>query len=79
MFFKRKTFRAFKYNIYILLLLCQIALVVYNSETPWTVVHQALCPWDSPGNNSGVGCYALLLEDIPNPGIKPEVPMAPAL
>ena len=27
----------------------------------WTVAHQApLCPWDSPGKNTRVGCYALL-------------------
>ena len=29
--------------------------------TPWTTVHQApLCPWNSPGKNTGVGCHALL-------------------
>ena len=28
--------------------------------TLWSVVHQALCPWDSPGKNTGVGCHALL-------------------
>ena len=28
--------------------------------TLWTAVHQALCPWDSPGKNIGVGCHALL-------------------
>ena len=26
--------------------------------TPWTVAR--LCPWDFPGNDSGVGCQALL-------------------
>ena len=26
--------------------------------TPWTVAHQAPCPWDSPGKNPGVGCHA---------------------
>ena len=25
--------------------------------TPWTVAH--LCPWDSPGKNTGMGCHAL--------------------
>ena len=24
------------------------------------MVGQVLCPWDSPGKNTGVGCYALL-------------------
>ena len=28
--------------------------------TPWTLAHQVLCPWDSPGQNTGVGCHALL-------------------
>ena len=29
--------------------------------TPWTIAHQALlCPWDSPGKNTGVGCHFLL-------------------
>ena len=27
--------------------------------TLWTVARQ-LCPWDSPGKNTGVGCYFLL-------------------
>ena len=29
-------------------------------ETLWTVAHQALCPWDSPGKNTGVDCHFLL-------------------
>ena len=29
-------------------------------ETPWTAAHQAPHPWDSPGNNTGVGCHFLL-------------------
>ena len=28
--------------------------------TPWTVAHQHLCPWDSPGLNTRVGCHFLL-------------------
>ena len=28
--------------------------------TLWTVAHQVLCPWDSPGKNTGVGCHFLL-------------------
>ena len=27
--------------------------------TPWTVT-RLLCPWDSPGKNTGVGCHSLL-------------------
>ena len=29
---------------------------------------------DSPGKNTRVGCHALLLGDLPNPGIKPRSP-----
>ena len=28
--------------------------------TPWTVALRLLCPWDSPGKNTGVGCHFLL-------------------
>ena len=28
--------------------------------TPWTVACRLLCPWDSPGKNTGVGCHFLL-------------------
>ena len=31
-----------------------------DSATPRTVAHQAPCPWDSPGKNTGVGCHALI-------------------
>ena len=28
--------------------------------SPWTAACRLLCPWDSPGKNTGVGCQALL-------------------
>ena len=31
-----------------------------DSVTPWTAAHRLLCPWDSPGKNTGVGCHFLL-------------------
>ena len=48
--------------------------VVYNSATPWTVAHRLLCPWGSPGKNTGMGCHFLLQEDLPDPEIKPRSP-----
>ena len=30
-----------------------------------------LCPWDSPGKNTEVGCHALLQEIFPNKGLNP--------
>ena len=37
-----------------------------------------LCPWNTAGKNTGVGCHALP-GDLPDPGIKPVSPMSPAL
>ena len=39
--------------------------------TLWTVAHQLLCSWDSPGNNTGVGCHALLQGISPTQGSNP--------
>ena len=36
-----------------------------------------LCPWDSPGKNTGVGCHAP--GELPNPGIEPAPLTSPAL
>ena len=36
----------------------------------------ALCPWDAPGKNTGVGC--MHPGDLPDPGIKPISLMSPA-
>ena len=33
---------------------------VWPFATLWTAVHELLCPWDSPGRHTGVGCHALL-------------------
>ena len=39
-----------------------------SSQTPYTVASRPLCPWGSPGRNTGVGCH-FPLQDLPNPGI----------
>ena len=39
--------------------------------TPWTLAHQALCPWDSPGKNTGVGCHFFLQGIFPTQGLNP--------
>ena len=33
---------------------------VWLLATLWTVTARLLCPWDSPGKNTGVGCHVLL-------------------
>ena len=32
-----------------------------------------LCPWDSPGKNTGVGCHALLQGTFPTQGLDPSL------
>ena len=44
----------------LLLLLHSWSVVSDSSATPWTVAHQAPRPWNSPGKNTGVGCYFFL-------------------
>ena len=36
----------------------QLCLIFF--VTPWTVPTRLLCPWDSSGKNTGVGCHALV-------------------
>ena len=41
--------------------MCAIHLVVPDSLWPHRLQPtRLLCPWDSPGKNTGVGCHALL-------------------
>ena len=54
-------------------------LVVPYSVTPWTVAHppaptRLLCPRDSPGENTGVGCCALLQVIFSTQGTNPGLP-----
>ena len=52
-----------------------LRLVVSDSATPWTVAHQALfVHGDSPGQNTGVGCHALLQGIFPTQGLNPGLP-----
>ena len=39
--------------------------------TLWTVAHQALCPWNFSGKNTGVGCRALLQGIVLTQGSNP--------
>ena len=39
--------------------------------TPWTEALKALCLWDSPGKNTGVGCHAIFKEIFPTQGSNP--------
>ena len=41
--------------------------------TPWTVA-RLLCPWDSPGKNTGVGGHSLLQGILLTQGLNPDLP-----
>ena len=45
---------------------------------PWTVTHQALCPWNFPGKNTGVEFF-LTPGNLPDPRIKPMSLASPTL
>ena len=36
---------------------------------PWTAATRLLCPWDSPGKDTVVGCHALLQGIFPTQGL----------
>jgi len=51
---------------------CQVASVVSESLRPHGLLPtQLLCPWNSPGKNTGVGCHALLQGIFPTQGSNP--------
>ena len=43
-------------------IVCVLSLSVVSQlfVTPRTVLARLLCPWNSPGKNTGVGCHSLL-------------------
>ena len=41
---------------------------IWLFATPWMESPRLLCPWDSPGKNTAVGCYALLQGIFPTQG-----------
>ena len=47
----------------------QVLSRVWFSATPRTVAARLLCPWDSSGKNTGVGCHALLQGIFPTQGL----------
>ena len=50
---------------------CSVA-VMFNSLRPHGLQPaRLLCPWSSPGKNTGVGCYFLLQGILPEPDVKP--------
>ena len=51
---------------------CSLPSRVWLFVIPWTIASARLLhPWDSPGKNTGVGCYALLQGIFPTQGLNP--------
>ena len=51
---------------------CANHSVTSNSFRPHGLQHaRILCPWDSPGKNTGMGCCALLQGIFPTQGLNP--------
>ena len=42
-------------------------------ETLWATACQLLCPWNSPGKNTGVGCHVLLQGIFLTQGLNPHL------
>ena len=59
---------------------CVCVLVAQLSLQPTqTRAHHAVCPWNSPGKNTGVSYPCPPPGDLPNPGIELASPGPPAL
>ena len=50
---------------------CVCVLVAQSSPT---LCNLTVCPWNSLGKNTGVGCHFLLQGNLHNPGIEPRSP-----
>ena len=53
---------------------CSVLSVMSNSVQPYGLyATRLLCPWDSPGKNTGVRCHALLQGILPTEGSNPRL------
>ena len=58
---------------------CSVASVMSDSVTPWTVAHQDPLPMGFARQEYWSGFPCPPLGDLPDPGIEPASPAAPAL
>ena len=47
---------------------CLVTKSCPTLATSWVVAHQAPCPWDFPGKNTGLGSHSVLQGIFPNHG-----------
>ena len=59
------------YYIIVCVCVCYLLSCVQLFATPWTIPCQILCPWNSPGKNTGVDCHFLLQGILLTQGSKP--------
>ena len=64
-------FVSFWFLIFLFTWLCLYVTHSVLSDSLQPCGQQLLCPWNSPGKNTGVGCHSLLQRIFPNPGIEP--------
>ena len=55
-------------------MLCLLTQSCPTISNPRDVPARLLCPWDSPGKNTGVGCHVLLQGIFPTQGSNPGLP-----
>ena len=59
---------------------CSVLSALSDSLQPHELYPiRLLCPWDSPGKDTGVGCQALLHRIVPAKGSNAHLPASPAL
>ena len=58
---------------------CSVSSVTSDFLWPCRLYQALLCPWDSTGKNTRVGCHTLLQGIFPTQGIEPTSLMSPAL
>ena len=61
---------------WVMLLLPLSHLIMSDSLQPYGLCHEPdrlLCPWDSPGENAGMGCHALLQGIFLTQGLDPRL------
>ena len=61
------------YPVAVCVCVCVPLSCVQLFATPWTVATRLLCPWDSPGKNTGVGCHVLLQGIFWTQGLNPDL------
>ena len=57
-------------SLLLLLLLSHFSCICLFDTLMTIIAYQPLCPWESPGKDTGVGCHALLQGNLPNPEIE---------